>query len=205
MKSSKPVIFGKKSEIEKYDLATKTRLWSSKLPVGFSPFAITQYENYVFVFSKAMLSQQISCFRQDTGKNLWHKEKMHVYEHDPFQPIFCDKHLYYLTKNNTVAKLCCETGKMIFRKPFKKPLFSSYQMILANDSLFLFSKKEVLTIDMEIGEITKDQTLFDKLNTMDIKASLGDGSCFISVIRSTHPSGDGSAGAGGDGGGDGGG
>ena len=109
MKSSKPVIFGKKSEIEKYDLATKTRLWSSKLPVGFSPFAITQYENYVFVFSKGMLSQQISCFRQDTGKNLWHKEKMHVYEHDPFQPIFYDKHLYYLTKNNTVAKLCCET------------------------------------------------------------------------------------------------
>ena len=115
MKSSKPVIFGKKSEIEKYDLATRTRLWSSKLPVGCSPFAITQYENYVFVFSKGMLSQQISCFRQDTGKNLWHKEKMHVYEHDPFQPIFCDKHLYYLTRNNTVAKLCCETGKMIFR------------------------------------------------------------------------------------------
>jgi len=78
-------------------------------------------------------------------------------------------------------------------------------MILANDSLFLFSRKEVLTIDMEIGEITRDQTLSDKLNTMDIKASLGDGSCFISVIRSTHPSGDGSAGAGGDGGGDGGG
>ena len=153
MNSSKPVIFGKKSEIEKYDLGTKTRLWSSKLPVGFSPFAITQYENYVFVFSKAMLSQQISCFRQDTGKNLWHKEKMHVYEHDPFQPIFCDKHLYYLTKNNTVAKLCCETGKMIFRKPFKKPLFSSYQMILANDSLFLFSKKEVLTIDMQLSLI----------------------------------------------------
>ena len=42
MNSSKPVIFGKKSEIEKYDLGTKTRLWSSKLPVGFSPFAITQ-------------------------------------------------------------------------------------------------------------------------------------------------------------------
>ena len=45
----------------------------------------------------------------------------------------------------------------------------------------------------------------DKLDTKDIKASLGDGSCFISVIRSTHPSGDGTAGAGGDGGGDGGG
>jgi len=104
-----------------------------------------------------------------------------------------------------VAKLCCETGKMIFRKPFKKPLFSSYQMILANDSLFLFSKKEVLTIDMQNGEITKDQTLSDKLDTKDITASLGDGSCFISVIRSTHPSGDGTAGAGGDGGGDGGG
>ena len=78
-------------------------------------------------------------------------------------------------------------------------------MILANDSLFLFSKKEVLTIDMENGEITKDQTLSDKLDTKDIKASLGDGSWFVSVIRSTHPTGDRTAGAGGDGGGDGGG
>ena len=205
MNISKPVIFGKKSEIEKYDLATKTKLWSSKLPIGFSPSAITQYENYLFVFSKAMLSQQISCFRQDSGKNLWHKDKMHIHEHDPFQPVFYDKHLYYLTKNNTVAKLSCETGKIIYRKPFKKPLFSAYQIILAKDSLFLFSKKEVLTIDKETGEIIKDQTLSDKLSTKDIKASLGDGSSFISVIRSTHPSGDGSAVTGGDGGGDGGG
>ena len=58
----------------------------------------------------------------------------------------------------------------------------------------------MLTIDKETGEITKDQTLSDKLNTKDIKASLGDGSSFISVIRSTRPSRDGSTRAdGGDG------
>ena len=76
-------------------------------------------------------------------------------------------------------------------------------MFIANQSLFLFSKKEVLSVDIDTGNITRDDNLSDKFNTKEIKASLGNGSSFLSVIQSTHPSNDFGAGAGG--GGDGGG
>jgi hypothetical protein len=78
-------------------------------------------------------------------------------------------------------------------------------MFIANQSLFLFSKKEVLSVDIDTGNITRDDNLSDKFNTKEIKASLGNGSSFLSVIQSTHPSDDGGAGAGAGGGGDGGG
>ena len=201
----KTVIFGKKNCIEKIDLESVSPIWRSELPVGFTPFAITQYEEYIIVFSTKIFSQKISCFRKNSGTNLWHRDKQHIYEHDPFTPLYMGKHLYYLAKRDTVAKLCCDTGKIIFRKPFNKPLFSSYQMFIANQSLFLFSKKEVLSVDIDTGNISRDDKLTDKFNTKEIKASLGNGSSFLSVIQSAHPSDDGGAGAGAGGGGDGGG
>ena len=201
----KTAIFGKKNCIEKINLESVSPIWRSELPVGFTPFAITQYEEYIIVFSTKIFSQKISCFRKNSGTNLWHKDKQQIYEHDPFTPLYMDKYLYYLAERDTVAKLCCETGKIIFRKPFNKPLFSSYQMFIANQSLYLFSKKEVLSVDIVTGSISRDDKLSDKFNTKEIKASLGNGSSFLSVIQSTHPSDDGGAGAGAGGGGDGGG
>ena len=201
----KTAIFGKKNCIEKIDLESVSPIWRSELPVGFTPFAITQYEEYIIVFSTKIFSQKISCFRKNSGTNLWHRDKQQIYEHDPFTPLYMGKHLYYLAKRDTVAKLCCVTGKIIFRKPFNKPLFSSYQMFIANQSLFLFSKKEVLSVDIDTGKISRDDKLSDKFNTKEIKASLGNGSSFLSVIQSTHPSDDGGTGAGAGGGGDGGG
>jgi len=97
-----------------------------------------------------------------------------------------------------------KTGDIIFSvKP--EGWFKTYKLLLANNKLLAISKKDVLVIDKDNGEIYSSEALNQFLNPKKITSTLGDGEMFISSISSESGGAEGSVGfIGGDGGGSGG-
>ena len=174
----------KKGSIAKYDLSENKPIWVGIIEAGYSPYSICQYKNFVLVFSytKWGTKPMIHCF---------------------------DGSLYFLASSKEVAKLDLQSGVLIYRKKFKKSIFSSYGMIITGDQIYLLSTKDAKVLDKETGQVNDCPEILDKINLKEITSSLGNGTSFLSSISLTHPqgSGDGGAGmmAGGDTGGGGGG
>ena len=207
---NKIAIFGRKGSIAKYDLTENKPIWVGELPQGQIPHVIAQYENYVLVFSWAWFgSKMLHCFKEDSGESLWSH-----YQHGlhssiiPFLPHTFENHMYYLASSKEVAKLSWDTGKIIFRKRFKKSIFNQYGLGIISNEVVLISKKDALIVNKETGDTQPYPELAEKLNLKEITSALGSGISFISLISLTHPQAtDGGAhgGDGGGGGGDGGG
>ena len=124
----KVAIFGKKGSIAKYDLTNNKPIWVGDLPSGYTPHIMGQYEDYVIVFSWAWFAtKMVHCFRESSGELLWshYQHGLHS-EMTPFIPHTLDKHMYYLASQREVSKLSWETGKVLFRKRFKKSIFKSF-------------------------------------------------------------------------------
>ena len=193
-------IFGKKGSIAKIDTDSLEALWVSNLSKNYKPTNISNYKNFILVqSSSAWGSHNIDCFDIE-GKTLWSKSI-----DSGISPLNDKDYFYYcgFTDKN-IHKVSWKTGEVIFSvKP--EGWFKTYKLLLANNKLLAISKKDVLLIDKDNGEINSSEALNQFLNPKKITSTLGDGEMFISSISSESGGADGSVCfVGGDGGGSGG-
>ena len=184
-------IFGKKNSIVKYNLDSHQPLWIADLPHGQSPKAIAQYEDFLLVIHQNWAgTKNISCFSESSGNLLWRYRYdflcgWHVY----FQPIFIGKNLFFKSGAVDFTKLCCKTGRIIFKKSLKKKkLFTvvKFEIIYLGETLIAFSNKEIRKIDIESGQSEIDNELTKKFNVNGVTAYLGNGVSFVSSISSLN-------------------
>ena len=182
-------IFGKKNSLVKYNLSSHKPLWTANLPHGQTPKAIAQYEDFLIVIDQNWAgTKNISCFSEKTGVLLWR------YRYDflctwgiYFQPIFVEEHLIFKSGAAEFTKLCCKTGKIVYKKIIKhRRLFSfeKFEITYVGESLIAFSNKEIRKIDIESGNVEIDTELTEKFNVKGVTAHLGRGVSFISSISS---------------------
>jgi len=186
---NKVAIFGKKGSISKYDLTENKPIWVGDLTPGYKPDIIGQYENYVIVFSSMWTgSKMVHCFKEDSGEFLWSHFQQTLHSSlIPFIPHTLDNHMYYLASSKEVAKLSWDTGEIVFRKRFKKSIFTQYSLAIISDDIFLISKKGALLINHQTGDVKPYPDLSEKLNLKEISSVLGNGVTFMSSIYLTHP------------------
>jgi outer membrane protein assembly factor BamB len=186
---NKVAIFGKKGSISKYDLTENKPIWVGDLTPGYKPDIIGQYENYVIVFSSMWTgSKMVHCFKEDSGEFLWSHFQQTLHSSlIPFIPHTLDNHMYYLASSKEVAKLSWDTGEIVFRKRFKKSIFTQYSLAIISDDIFLISKKGALLVNHQTGDIKPYPDLSEKLNLKEISSVLGNGVTFMSSIYLTHP------------------
>ena len=186
---NKVAIFGKKGSISKYDLTENKPIWVGDLTPGYKPDIISQYENYVIVFSSMWTgSKMVHCFKEDSGEFLWSHFQQTLYSSlIPFIPHTLDNYMYYLASSKEVAKLSWDTGEIVFRKRFKKSMFTQYSLVIISDEIFLISKKGALVVNKQTGDIEPYPELSKKLNLKEISSVLGNGVTFMSSIYLTHP------------------
>ena len=184
-------IFGKKNSIVKYNLDSHQSLWIADLPHGQSPKAIAQYEDFLLVIHQNWAgTKNISCFSERSGNLLWRYRYdflcgWHVY----FQPIFIGKNLFFKSGAVDFTKLCCKTGRIIFKKSLKKKklfTFEKFEIIYLGETLIAFSNKEIRKIDIESGQSEIDNELTKKFNVNGGTAYLGNGVSFVSSIASLN-------------------
>ena len=184
-------IFGKKNSVVKYNLDTHESLWVADLPHGQSPKAIAQYEDFLLVIDQNWAgTKNISCFSENSGNLLWRYRYdflcgWHIY----FQPIFIGKDLIFKSGAVDFTKLCCETGRIIYKKSLKqKKLFSfeKFEIIYVGETLIAFSNKEIRKIDIDSGQSEIDHELTKKFNVNGVTAYLGNGVSFVSSISSLN-------------------
>jgi outer membrane protein assembly factor BamB len=186
---NKVAIFGKKGSISKYDLTENKPIWVGDLTPGYKPDIISQYENYVIVFSSMWTgSKMVHCFKEDSGEFLWSHFQQTLHSSlIPFIPHTLDNYMYYLASSKEVAKLSWDTGEIVFRKRFKKSMFTQYSLVIISDEIFLISKKGALVVNKQTGDIEPYPELSKKLNLKEISSVLGNGVTFMSSIYLTHP------------------
>ena len=184
-------IFGKKNSVVKYNLDTHESLWVADLPHGQTPKAIAQYEDFLLVIDQNWVgTKNISCFHESSGNLLWRYRYdflcgWHIY----FQPIFIGKDLIFKSGAVDFTKLCCETGRIIYKKSLKqKKLFSfeKFEIIYVGETLIAFSNKEIRKIDIDSGQSEIDHELTKKFNVNGVTAYLGNGVSFVSSISSLN-------------------
>ena len=186
---NKVAIFGKKGSISKYDLTENKPIWVGDLTPGYKPDIIGQYENYVIVFSSMWTgSKMVHCFKEDSGEFLWSHFQQTLHSSlIQFIPHTLDNHMYYLASSKEVAKLSWDTGEIVFRKRFKKSIFTQYSLAIISDDIFLISKKGALFVNQQTGDVQPYPDLSEKLNLKEISSVLGNGVTFMSSIYLTHP------------------
>tara|TARA_B100000989_G_scaffold174421_1_gene130772 strand:+ start:563 stop:1180 length:618 start_codon:yes stop_codon:yes gene_type:complete len=184
-------IFGKKNSVVKYNLDTHESLWVADLPHGQSPKAIAQYEDFLLVIHQNWAgTKNVSCFSESLGNLLWRYRYdflcgWHIY----FQPIFIGKDLIFKSGAVDFTKLCCETGRIIYKKSLKqKKLFSfeKFEIIYVGETLIAFSNKEIRKIDIDSGQSEVDHELTKKFNVNGVTAYLGNGVSFVSSISTLN-------------------
>ena len=184
-------IFGKKNSVVKYNLNTHESLWVADLPHGQSPKAIAQYEDFLIVIDQNWAgTKNISCFNENSGNLLWRYRYdflcgWHIY----FQPIFIGNDLIFKSGAVDFTKLCCETGRIIYKKSLKQKKFFSFEkfeIIYVGETLIAFSNKEIRKIDIDSGQSEIDHELTKKFNVNGVTAYLGNGVSFVSSISSLN-------------------
>ena len=184
-------IFGKKNSVVKYNLDTHESLWVADLPHGQSPKAIAQYEDFLLVIHQNWAgTKNVSCFSESLGNLLWRYRYdflcgWHIY----FQPIFIGKDLIFKSGAVDFTKLCCETGRIIYKKSLKqKKLFSfeKFEIIYVGETLIAFSNKEIRKNDIDSGQSEVDHELTKKFNVNGVTAYLGNGVSFVSSISTLN-------------------
>ena len=184
-------IFGKKNSVVKYNLDTHESLWVADLPHGQTPKAIAQYEDFLLVIHQNWAgTKNISSFSESSGNVLWRNRYdflcgWNIY----FQPIFIGKDLIFKSGAVDFTKLCCETGRIIYKKSIKqKKIFSfeKFEIIYVGETLIAFSNKEIRKIDIASGQSEIDDELTKKFNVNGVTAYLGNGVSFVSSISSLN-------------------
>ena len=186
---NKVAIFGKKGSIAKYDITENKPIWVGNISNGYKPNIIGQYQDYLIVFSSVWTgSKMVHCFDQKNGECLWsHNQDVLHSSMIPFIPHTLEDHMYYMASSKEVAKLSWKTGKLVYRKRFKKSFLNQYSLVIVSDEVLLVSKKDAFVVNKQTGDIQPYNDLSEQLNLKEISAMLGNGVSFMSSIYLTHP------------------
>ena len=186
---NKVAIFGKKGSIAKYDISENKPIWVGNISNRYKPNIIGQYQDYLIVFSSVWTgSKMVHCFDHKNGKCLWsHNQDVLHSSMTPFIPHTLEDYMYYMASSKEVAKLSWKTGKVIYRKRFKKPFLNQYSLVIISDEVLLVSKKDAFVVNKKTGDIQPYNELSEQLNLKEISAMLGNGVSFMSSIYLTHP------------------
>ena len=140
----KVAIFGKKGSIAKYDLVENKPVWVGNISLGYKPNVIGQFEEYIIVFSSSWSSKMVHCFNSDNGDFLWSHYQDYLHSSIiPFLPSSYNGYMYFLSSSREISKMSWRTGKIKFRKRFKKSMFNfnQYFLVIISGDIILVSKK----------------------------------------------------------------
>lgn len=206
MSSSNEVFLGQKKAVARYNMDTKEAVWSRT--VEDTPYIITTCGDNILV--QSMNSWQTKNSHQllnaHTGKEVWHTQDIKGW----IVPAYHNGDIYFFNHKGHICKLCGNTGSLLFETKFKKwHDTTQYVLAIAQNKIYLISKKKTLEVSQTSGECTEIPELVNF--TQDkITAACGNGidqMALFSVIASAS-GGDGGAamvvagdgGGGGDGG-----
>ena len=189
---NKVAIFGKKGSVAKYDLTENKAKWVVNIGDKFTPSVISQYKEYILIFSSKWTGKgMIHCVREKSGKLLWSHLAKDLYAvGHPFFPHILNDEAYFMSSSKEITKLCLETGKILFKSKFNKPMFKSYYLIIISENVVLISNKDSLIVNKDNGTVSPYDELREKINLKEITSSLGNGTHFLSSISLTHYQGD---------------
>jgi hypothetical protein len=93
-------IFGKPGSIAKFDLTENKSIWVGELESKYIPYSISQYQNYILVFSysKWGTKAMIHCFEEGTGNMLWSGLAKNLIANGfPFYPHVLDDCIFFMS------------------------------------------------------------------------------------------------------------
>ena len=106
-----------------------------------------------------------------------------------FQSNLSRRGFFFKSGATDFTKLCCKTGRIIFKKNIKPKKFFSFEkfeIIYVGETLIAFSNKEIRKIDIASGQSEIDHELTKKFNVNGVTAYLGNGVSFVSSISSLN-------------------
>lgn len=201
MSSSNEVFLGQKKAVARYNMDTKETVWSKA--VEDTPHIITTCGDNILVQSMNTWQTKNShqLLNAHTGKEVWHTQDIKGW----IVPAYHNGDIYFFNHKGHICKLCGNTGSLLFETKFKKwHDTTQYVLAIAQNKIYLISKKKTFEVSQTSGECTEIPELVSF--TQDkITAACGNGidqMALFSVIASAS-GGDGSAAmmAGGNGGG----
>mgnify|MGYP000002156933 FL=1 len=191
MSSSNEVFLGQKKAVARYNMDTKEAVWSRA--VEDTPYIITTCGDNILV--QSMNSWQTKNSHQllnaHTGKEVWHTQDIKGW----IVPAYHNGDIYFFNHKGHICKLCGNTGSLLFETKFKKRHDTTqYVLAVAQNKIYLISKKKTLEVSQTSGECTEISELVNF--TQDkITAACGNGidqMALFSVIDSAS-GGDGGA------------
>ena len=204
MSSSNEVFLGQKKAVARYNMNTKETVWSRA--VEDTPYIITTCGDNILV--QCMNSWQTKNSHQllkaDTGKEVWHTQDIKGW----IVPAYHNGDIYFFNHKGHICKLCGNTGSLLFETKFKKwHDTTQYVLVIAQNKIYLISKKKTFEVGQTSGECTEIPELVNF--TQDkITAACGNGIDQMALFSVIASDGDGGmtmmAGDYGGGGGDGG-
>ena len=206
MYSSNEVFLGQKNSVARFDLKSKTAIWSKELK-GY-PYIITTYGDKILVQGTNLWgTKYFHCLLDAlTGEEVWSTKDIKCY----ITPQYHKGDIYFFNHKGEVCKLCGKTGKLLFETKFKKWHDSNtYLLTITQEKIYIISRKRSFIVGKATGECEEVPEL-EKFSKENISAAYGNGIdqiALMSVIAAAAASGDGGAGAvygGGDAGGGGG-
>ena len=202
MSSSNEVFLGQKKSIARYNMDTKEVVWNRV--VKDTPYIVTTCGDNILVQSMNSWHTKNShqLLNAHTGKEVWRTQDIKGW----IVPAYHNGNIYFFNQKGHICKLCGNTGSLLFEAKFKKWHDSTqYVLAIAQNKIYLISKKKTFEVSQTSGECTEIPELVNF--TQDkITAACGNGidqMAWVSVIASAS-GGDGGAGMMVGGGGDGG-
>ena len=206
MSSSNEVFLGQKKSIARFNMDTKKAIWSKS--VEGTPYIITTCGDNILV--QSMNSWQTKNFHQllnaHTGKEVWRTQNIKGW----IVPVYHNGDIYFFNHKGHICKLCGTKGILLFETKFKKwHDTTQYVLAIAQNKIYLTSKKKTFEVSQTSGECTEIPELAN-FTQDNITAACGNGvdqMAWVSVVASAGSGGDGGMvmAGGGDGGGGGGG
>ena len=205
MSTSNEVFLGQKKSVARYNMDTKEAVWITG--VEDTPYVITTCGDNILVQSikswQTKNSHQL--LNAHTGKEVWRTQDIKGW----IVPSYHNGDIYFFNHKGYISKLCGNTGSLLFETKFKKwHDATQYLLAIAQNKIYIISKKKTFEVNQASGECTEIPELVSF--TQDkITAACGNGvdqMALFSVIASASGGDGGAVMMGGDvgGGGDGG-
>ena len=200
MSSSNEVFLGQKKSVARYNMDTREAVWIRA--VEDTPYIITTCGDNILV--QSMNSWQTKNSHQllnaQTGKEVWRTQDIKGW----IVPAYHNGDIYFFNHKGCISKLCGNTGSLLFETKFKKwHDATQYLLAIAQNKIYLISKKKTFEVNQASGECTEIPELVSF--TQDkITAACGNGvdqMALFSVIASASGGDGGAVMMGGDGGG----
>ena len=183
MSSSNEVFLGQKKAVARYNMDTKETVWSKA--VEDTPHIITTCGDNILVQSMNSWETKNShqLLNANTGKEVWHTQDIKGW----IVPAYHNGDIYFLNHKGHICKLCRNTGSLLFETKFKKwHDTTQYVLAIAQNKIYLISKKKTFEVSQISGECTEIPELVN-FTQNKITAACGNGidqMALFSVIAS---------------------